>query len=139
MSEEALDTVRRYMPAFERAPADAGVDFWHPEITWRAIEGAPDDVGVIRGREALRDYYAQWIDTFADIRAELVEDLIDAGDDVVAVTRIHAQMKHSDATVEMTVAIVFTVRDGKIFRGREYATREEALEAAGLGRSASRD
>ena len=53
-------------------------------------------------------------------------------DSVVAVTRIEARMKHSDASVEMTVAIVFTVRDGQIFSGREYATREEALEAAGL-------
>ena len=133
MSEEALDTVRRYMPAFERAPVEAGAEFWHPEITWRAIQGAPDDVGVISGREALRDYYEQWIDTFADIRAELAEDLIGAGDNVViAVTRVEARMKHSDASVEMTVAIVFTVRDGQIFSGREYATREEALEAAGL-------
>ncbi len=41
-------------------------------------------------------------------------------------------MKDSDAAVEMTVAIVFTVRDDRIFSGREYATREEALEAAGL-------
>ncbi len=132
MSEEALDTVRRYMPAFERAPVEAGAEFWHPEITWRAIQGAPDDVGVISGREALRDYYEQWIDTFADIRAELVRDLIGAGDKVVAVTRVGARMKHSEASVEMTVAIVFTVRDGKIFSGREYATREEALGAAGL-------
>jgi ketosteroid isomerase-like protein len=29
-------------------------------------------------------------------------------------------------------SVVYTVRDGKIARGREYATREEALEAAGL-------
>jgi ketosteroid isomerase-like protein len=28
---------------------------------------------------------------------------------------------------------VFTIRDGKLARGREYATREEALEAAGCG------
>ena len=27
---------------------------------------------------------------------------------------------------------VFNIRDGKIARGREYATREQALEAAGL-------
>jgi ketosteroid isomerase-like protein len=132
MSEEALDTVRRYMPAFERAPVDAGAEFWHPEITWRAIEGAPDDVGVINGRRALGDYYEQWADTFDEIRAELSEDLIGAGDNVVAVTRVRARMKNSAASVEMTVAIVFTVRDGKIFSGREYGTREEALEAAGL-------
>jgi ketosteroid isomerase-like protein len=132
MSEEALDTVRRYMPAFETAPAKAGAEFWHPDITWRAIEGAPDDVGVIHGPEALADYYQQWIDTFADIRSELSEDLIGAGDSVVAVTRVTARMRESDASVDMTVAIVFTVRDGRIFSGREYATREEALQAAGI-------
>jgi ketosteroid isomerase-like protein len=29
-------------------------------------------------------------------------------------------------------AVVFVIRDGKIAGGREYATRDEALEAAGL-------
>ena len=32
----------------------------------------------------------------------------------------------------MRVAIVYTVRNGLIVRGREYATREQALEAAEL-------
>jgi ketosteroid isomerase-like protein len=32
----------------------------------------------------------------------------------------------------MRVAIVYTARDGLIVRGREFASREEALEAAGL-------
>jgi len=33
----------------------------------------------------------------------------------------------------LTYAVVYTIREGKIARGREYWTREEALEAAGLG------
>jgi ketosteroid isomerase-like protein len=32
----------------------------------------------------------------------------------------------------MTYAAVYTIRDGKVARGREYMTRAEALEAAGL-------
>jgi ketosteroid isomerase-like protein len=31
-----------------------------------------------------------------------------------------------------TLGVVFSIRDGKITRGREYATRAEALEAAEL-------
>ena len=33
-------------------------DFWAADINWRAIEGAPDDVGVMQGPEALRRYEA---------------------------------------------------------------------------------
>jgi len=33
----------------------------------------------------------------------------------------------------MRYAVVYTVQDGKIVRGREYATRTQALKAVGLG------
>jgi ketosteroid isomerase-like protein len=61
-----------------------------------------------------------------------VEELIDAGDQVVALVRGIGRMKDSDAEIDLRFAIVFTIRDGKIATGREYFTREEALEAAGL-------
>ena len=32
----------------------------------------------------------------------------------------------------LTFAVLYTIRDGKIARGCEYMTRDEALEAAGL-------
>jgi len=41
-------------------------------------------------------------------------------------------MKGSEARIDMRVAIVYRMRDGLIVRGREFASREEALEAAGL-------
>ena len=34
--------------------------------------------------------------------------------------------------VELTYAVLYTIRDGKIARGREYWTKDQALEAAGL-------
>ena len=37
-----------------------------------------------------------------------------------------------DGVTDLTYATVYTIRDGKIARGREYATRAEALEAVGL-------
>src|SRR3954452_15471863 len=39
---------------------------WHPEIEWRAIEGAPDDVGPIHGVERLARYYGEWAELFDD-------------------------------------------------------------------------
>jgi ketosteroid isomerase-like protein len=129
MSEENVETVRKALAAFDRG-LDQVAKYWYHDIDWRAIEGAPDDVGVFRGRDALRRYYEDWYATFDALRAD-AEELIDAGGDrVVAVLRVVGQVKGSDAQVDMRVAVVYTVRDGLIIRGREYATREQALQAA---------
>jgi hypothetical protein len=45
---------------------------WHPEIEWGAIEGAPDGVGPMQGRERLLRYYGEWFELFDDIRHEIV-------------------------------------------------------------------
>jgi ketosteroid isomerase-like protein len=59
--------------------------------------------------------------------------MIDAGQgQVVAVFRNSGRAKLSGVEVELTFAVVYTLSDGKIARGREYWTRDEALQAAGL-------
>jgi ketosteroid isomerase-like protein len=54
MSQENVETVRQALRAFDRSLEEVGA-FWDPEIDWRAIEGAPDDIGVFQGRDAGRD------------------------------------------------------------------------------------
>jgi ketosteroid isomerase-like protein len=131
MSQENVEIVRQYFPAYDLDGVDGLAEFWHPDINWRAAEGALDDVGLMEGPDAIRNYLRQWEETFAEGRME-VEELIDAGDQVVAVVRGIGRMKDSDAELDMRYAIVFTTRDGKIASGREYFTREQALEAARL-------
>ena len=79
----------------------------------------------------MRTYVEDWLDTFDDFRGEVIE-LIDAGDDVIVVMKIGGRAKLSGVETELTFAAIYTLRDGKIARGREYWTREQALEAAGL-------
>ena len=62
MSRENVESVRRQFETFERG-LDAVAEFWHPEIEWRAVEEAADDVGVIRGEATLRRYYEDWIES----------------------------------------------------------------------------
>jgi ketosteroid isomerase-like protein len=131
MSQENVELGRAALEAWNRGGLDGLAEFWHPDINWRAAEGALDDVGLMEGPDALRDYYRQWEETFEKVRME-VEELLDAGDEVVALVRSIGRMKDSDAEIDIRYAIVFTTRDGKIATGREYFTREEALEAAGL-------
>jgi ketosteroid isomerase-like protein len=130
MSQANVEVVRRWLWAFEN-DTDAFRDTIHPEIEWRAMEGAPDDVGLMRGLDAVQAYAQDWFDHFDDLRLE-PEELIDAGDRVVAVQRLSGRAKRSGVETELQYAVVYTVSGGKIVRGREYATREQALEAAGL-------
>jgi ketosteroid isomerase-like protein len=136
MSRENVEVVRACLRAFEEEGIGGAQRYWHPEIDWRAIEGAPDDIGVFHGREALRRYYADWYETFDDLRAEL-EETIDGGDQVITVQRVTGRARSSGVETELRYAVVYTVRDGKIVRGREYKTRDEALAAAGLRESGS--
>jgi len=53
-------------------------------------------------------------------------------DRVVGVLHVSGCAKLSGITTELRYAALYTLRDDKIARIREYGDREEALEAAGL-------
>jgi len=132
VSQENVEIVRGSFTAFARGGLDAAAEFWHPEINWRAMEGAPDDVGEMQGIEAARRYVEDWFDTFHDFES-VPEELLDIGNDqVVAVIHISGRARSSGIPTEQRYANVSTIRDGKVVRVREYATKDEALKALGL-------
>jgi uncharacterized protein len=131
MSQENVEIVRALFDAWERGGLDAVAEFWDPQIDWRAVEGAIDDAGPISGVDAMRAYLQEGLDLFDEVSLE-PEELIDAGDQVVAVQRVSGRGKASGIETELRYAVVYTVRGGKIVRGREYWERAEALEAVGL-------
>jgi ketosteroid isomerase-like protein len=120
------------LSTWESEGLDGLIECFTEDIDYRAVEGAPDDRGPLHGREAVRAYVQDWLDTFDDLDTEIL-DLIDAGDDkVIAVNKLSGRAKLSGVETDLTYAVVYEVRDGKIARGREYASKQEALEAAGL-------
>ena len=130
MSKESVGVVRAALEAFAHDGLDAALEFFDPDIDYRPIEGELVRSGVIRGREAFRAYFEELIETFDGFRLE-IDELIDAGEHVIAMERIVGGIRQSEAVVETRLAVVLTVRERKIVRSHEYATREEALKAAG--------
>ncbi len=134
MSQDSVAIVEVALEAVARDPFRAIDEYWADDVDHRAIEGAVDDRGPIRGKEEFLAYLRDWAEMFDDLSIELVE-LIDAGEDtVIAVLRASGRAKLSGVETEVTYACLYTIRDGKIARGREYWTREQALEAAQLRR-----
>lgn len=138
MSQSGLQAVRSVWEEAARVGGSVEqLDYWYEhvwaeDIDYRAIEGAVDDRGPIHGRDEMRRYAEDWFETVDDFRLDPVE-VIDAGDGVVVVSlRLSGRARGSDHLVQQHVYVVWTMRDSKIARGREYATREEAVVAAGL-------
>ena len=131
MSQENETTVRDAVAAFNRGDLDTGLEYFTDDVDYRAVEGAPDDHGPMHGKDALRAYVEDWRDTFDDFRTEPTE-LIEAGEgQVIAVLRISGRAKLSGVETDLTYAALYTIRDGRVARGREYWTKEQALQAAG--------
>ncbi len=99
------------------------------DVDYRAIEGAPDDVGVMHGRDAYIRYLGDWAETFEGFRADLEDAEAIDEERVLVVGRISGRARGSGVETDQRVVVLYTVRDGLIVRGREYATKDEALEA----------
>lgn len=61
-----------------------------------------------------------------------IEEIIDAGEQVLAVHRESGRGKGSGVPLTQTTFCVYTLRDRKVVRIEAFHTREVAVEAAGL-------
>jgi ketosteroid isomerase-like protein len=83
------------------------------------------------GPSGFLEFIERWEEGIGFERME-PEEIIDAGEQVVAFVHHQGQGKASGIDVEQHFAMVWTVRDGRAIRMDMYRTREQALEAAGL-------
>jgi ketosteroid isomerase-like protein len=136
MSQENVELVRRLLDLFAKGEHEAVFVLYDPEIEWDATNHAAlvDDLsGIYRGHEGVRTYWRQWLQAWRDIEFE-VEDVRDAGDEVVALIRNQRQWgRRSGIVTEMPpYGLVFTIRGGKVVRWCAYPDHRSALEAVGL-------
>ncbi len=138
MSEE-MEVIRKAFEAAAEGGGEAGrfspeaiLGFLSTDVEWHSRGDLPDSE-VYRGHAGVRRLFARFDEVMEDIWFELAGELIGAGDRVVAPLRWGGRGKGSGVDfVEEQEAWVALVRGGKIVRIEEYATREQALEAAGL-------
>jgi ketosteroid isomerase-like protein len=132
MSRENVEIVKLAYEAFARGGLARYMEHFTGDVDYRAVETAPDDHGPIAGKDAFRAWLQDWIDMFDEFKMEPLE-LIDAGENTVVVAeRYGGRAKLSGIDMHSTVWIVLTIRDGRLAHGREYLSREQALEAVRL-------
>jgi ketosteroid isomerase-like protein len=132
MSQANVEIIRRFAEVFETGDLErTASEFFDPEIEWRTAAEDPD-AATYRGPEAFKRYVERWWESFEGLHAE-VEEFIDAGDDrVIAWVRWTGRGRASGVDADWHLAIIYTVRDGRIALAEEYFDRDEALEAVGV-------
>jgi uncharacterized protein len=125
------DLVRRGYEAWNRGDVEAVIQFLHPDIKWEGYTHVPES-GTLLGREEVRSWLERFLEAWEELDIE-VTDLIENGDQVIALVSFRALGKESGVEVEGGVdAHIWTVRDGKAVAVRLYQGTREALEEAQL-------
>lgn len=99
-------------------PDVESVAVWHGGRTYAGIEGF---------REMWNDWLGPWVTYHTQ-----VDEMIDAGDQVVVLVRDHARRHDTEAELELISGALWTFRDGMVVRVEFFSNRSDALEAAGL-------
>jgi ketosteroid isomerase-like protein len=129
MSQENVAIVRRCFEAWDRGEIDGVVAEYSADVE---VDVTSVMDGRFQGRDAVRDYFNSTLASLRFAHDEL--ELIDAGDEVVALTRGRGVGASSGAGWESPLGYVFTLEDGLIRKMRFYLDHQQALEAVGLSK-----
>jgi ketosteroid isomerase-like protein len=131
MSQENVEIVRRGLEQFMATGRFAAVEV-APDFVWDMsnFRGWPEHQvyeGIAGAETFLRDWSAAWDDW--SIESEAMHDV---GDKVVDLLRQRGRSKAAGMPVDMSFAMVWTLRDGMQTRMEMYSDPAEALKAVGL-------
>jgi ketosteroid isomerase-like protein len=132
-SQQDLAALRHFYDELARGNFWVGKELFDPEIEfeWDSPLGGMTGKQTSRGLREVEAAMKDWLRPWDWFRVEL-EELIDAGDRVVALTRSLGRPRGAASDVTAFNADVWTMRDGKAIARRGYDDRAEALQAAGV-------
>jgi ketosteroid isomerase-like protein len=132
VASDDTELVKRGYEVWNRRDVDGVLSFLDPEIEWHGYTHIPES-GTLYGHDEVKVWLERFLDAWEQLEIEVTE-LIDAGDQVVALVRFRGTGKGSGVPVEGgTDAHVWTVRAGRIVAVTLYQGTQEALEAIGRG------
>ena len=131
MSSANVAIVRAMHEAFERGDYETSTAAIESVHEWDMRESGLADARLYTGKEGALEFLRTWMGTWEDFEFEGTEYL-DGGDQVVVIFTQRGRGKGSGIEMEQEYFGVYELEDGKIVRYRGFATREDALKAAGL-------
>jgi|SRR5215212_107869 len=132
MSQENVKLVQRAFEALNRRDIEGFLEATHPDVVQDWSRAVGPQRGIYQGRDEVVGFLRSWWDAF-DESIIVVDELIDAGDQVVAAFHGRQRGRTSGAIVEGRGSVlIWNLRDRKVVSTTLYQQRDEALEAVGL-------
>lgn len=134
MSQDNVEIVRRAFEATARGDGASVLALHDPKVELdpsRSALGRLVGAGVYHGHERVRRFFHAYYEAWDHIDYD-IEELIDAGDQVVSLVNSRGRGRVSGVEVELRIPGVWTIQEGKIVRVVFFSSRDEALEAVGL-------
>jgi len=123
----SIDVLRHAYEAFKDGDAEALIAVADPEIEFGTSAAAPG--GTYRGHPGVRRYMKEVEGAFGDRWEAEIERVAEAGEDrVILIARVFGEGRAGEP-LELHVAQVWELRDGKLLRGTVYTNPEDAIDA----------
>ena len=129
MSQENVEVVRAVYAAMNARDVRRANELMHSDADWLPDHRVGE--GPIRGRDEVVEFVTETASMFREIDIE-IERIWDMDDQVLVFLRMSGSGSASGAGFEIRIANLWTLRDGMLVRGQGFASRDEALKAAGL-------
>ena len=130
MSQENVEAVRDAYERWSQGDFRSAVDVLDPLVLFVLGPEFPD-AGTYLGHERVAEYTRGFLEPWTRITIQ-AEEVIDAGDSVVAAVLQCAVGGGSGAATEFRYFHVWSFRGRKVIRLENFRERAEALEAVGL-------
>ena len=132
MSQENAEVIRAWYEAFNRRDFDQITTYAHTEFEIKPLPALIAMTGdQIKGYEEAKRFWSSFFEGFDEIQVEPRGEILQVGEMVVADLRWSGRGRNG-IEVEQFHTDLWFFRDGRIARVEGFATRTEALEAAGL-------
>jgi hypothetical protein len=130
MSQENVETLRRGYDHFNRT-GELDPDGWDADAVFDNSNAIFADPGVYRGCDRIREFFIAQGEMWKSQRYE-PEEFIPIGVDQVVVPQKIVSVGRDGVEVVARTANLFTLQAGKVTYMKNFQTKTEALEAAGL-------
>jgi hypothetical protein len=126
MSQEDVEVVRKLTEAFEAGDIDTFVAAHHLTAEVRNLRS--QIVGPYRGHAGVRRMAEETLEMAPDYGMQ-IDEIRDCGSRVLVVGRQRGTVR--GVRIDEVLAAVYEIEAGRVARSQDFATVEEALEAAG--------
>ena len=130
---ENVELARKAYDAFSKGDIDTVLAMFDPAIEWREAEGNPYQPSGAPwiGPQAVVENLFVKLGSEWDGFAAVPEELLDAGDTVVALGRYRGACRATGRIIHAQMAHVWRVRDGKAAAFQQYADTLQFARATG--------